>query len=249
MEHLESSDTEAADWLLRGLVAAATGSQFDGGPQAYAHLRQQLKNNPTLSQVIPPIVNKVRRLDYFWEEINFLPTYAERRKFLRSEFESLFSVLEATDNNPTISNAQNTLEAFSPTELPNLLAKAVARQKSDPEGAITAARSFLESTCKYVLEDQSISYSERTDLPKLWALASEGLNLAPSQHEEQAFKTILGNCHSVVNTLAEIRNKVGDSHGKGRRYIKPKPRHAALVVGLASAMAQFLIATHSEKEH
>jgi hypothetical protein len=61
--------------------------------------------------------------------------------------------------------------------------------------------------------------------------------------------SILGNIHSVVRHLAEIRNKVGNAHGKGRKAVKPKPRHAELAVNLAGTMALFLISTWTERRN
>jgi hypothetical protein len=57
------------------------------------------------------------------------------------------------------------------------------------------------------------------------------------------FKSILGNCQSIVNNLASIRNKIGDAHGQGRKAVRAKPRHAELAVNLAGTMASFLVAT------
>jgi hypothetical protein len=36
------------------------------------------------------------------------------------------------------------------------------------------------------------AYGSDVDLPKLWALTAENLNLAPHQHQEEVFKAILG---------------------------------------------------------
>jgi hypothetical protein len=80
-------------------------------------------------------------------------------------------------------------------------------------------------------------------LPKLYRLASERLNLAPSQHAEDAFKRILGSAASIVEGLGTLRNKVGDAHGTGRKAVKVKSRHAALAVNMAGGMALFLIET------
>ena len=85
------------------------------------------------------------------------------------------------------------------------------------------------------------TYVDDSELPKLWALASEHLNLSPAQHQEPVFKAILGNCQSIVNYLGAIRNKIGDAHGQGRKPVKPKPRHAELAVNLAGTMAAFLV--------
>tara|TARA_R110000850_G_scaffold61676_3_gene140991 strand:+ start:1293 stop:1598 length:306 start_codon:yes stop_codon:yes gene_type:complete len=81
------------------------------------------------------------------------------------------------------------------------------------------------------------------DLPKLYGQTSKLLNLAPSQHTQEVFKRILGGCHTVVDNLGELRNKIGDAHAQGRKPIRPAPRHAALAVNLAGSMAMFLIET------
>ncbi|ESQ81904.1 hypothetical protein AEAC466_19430, partial [Asticcacaulis sp. AC466] len=62
------------------------------------------------------------------------------------------------------------------------------------------------------------------------------------------FKSILGNCQSIVNYLGAIRNKIGDAHGQGRLPVKPKPRHAELVVNLAGSMSAFLVATWKDRQ-
>ena len=81
------------------------------------------------------------------------------------------------------------------------------------------------------------------DLPKLYGLTAELLNLSPSQHTEQIFKQILGGCKSVVEGLGALRNKLSDAHGKGKKAPKPSPRHAELAVNLAGAMATFIVST------
>lgn len=85
-------------------------------------------------------------------------------------------------------------------------------------------------------------------MPKLYHAAAEKLNLAPSQHTEGAFKAILGNCQAVVQSIGTIRNKLGDSHGTGRKPARPQPRHAALAVNLAGTMAAFLVATWATRQ-
>jgi hypothetical protein len=121
------------------------------------------------------------------------------------------------------------------------------RRNDDPEGAITAARTLLETVCKHLLDDMAVPYANDVDLPKLWHLCAEKLNLSPGQHTEVAFKTVLGNAQSIVNALGSLRSKIGDAHGQGRRPVRPRPRHAELVVNLAGAMASFLIATWNER--
>src|SRR5207245_2114783 len=112
----------------------------------------------------------------------------------------------------------------------------------DPEGAITAARTTLESVCKLILDDYGVEYSA-DDLPQLYKKVARELRLAPSDHTEQAFKQILSGCSSVVNGLATLRNRLSDSHGQGKLPIRPGPRHADLAVNLAGAMSSFIVQT------
>lgn len=137
------------------------------------------------------------------------------------------------------------LGSFDETGVHHAWTKALERRTNDPEGAITAARTLLETVCKHIIDEVGEAYGQE-DLPQLYAQAAELLNLAPNQHSEKVFKAILGNCQSVVGNLAAIRNKLGDSHGQGKRHVRPKPHHAELAVNLAGTMAMFLISTWHE---
>src|SRR5580700_10308227 len=46
-------------------------------------------------------------------------------------------------------------------------------------------------------------------------------------------RPLLYKCLAIARFTSAIRNTIGDAHGQGRLAIKPKPRHAELVVNLA----------------
>jgi hypothetical protein len=143
----------------------------------------------------------------------------------------------------------DTIASFDEAGIHEAWQKALDRRSSDPEGAITAAKTLLETVCKHIIEEgNGPQYGDNDDLPRLYHLAAEQLNLAPSQHTETAFKGILGNCQAVVGQLSSLRNRLGDAHGKGRLPVKPKARHAELAVNLAGTMAMFLISTSVERK-
>jgi hypothetical protein len=135
------------------------------------------------------------------------------------------------------------LEKFDAAHVQAAWSKALDRRSSDPEGAITSARTLIESVCKHILDEAKVSYDDTADLPKLYKQTAEILKLAPSQHTEQIFKQILGGCTSVVEGLGSLRNRLSDAHGKGRIGIKPAPRHAELAVNLSGTLANYLLAT------
>ncbi len=119
--------------------------------------------------------------------------------------------------------------------------KALERVPSDPDGAITQARTLVEDVCKHILDDLSVSYGRYDDLPRLYALVAEKLQIAPKQ--EAPLKRILSGAHTVVDGLANLRNVVGDAHGKGQNFVKPLPHHAEFAVNAAGAMATFILRT------
>jgi hypothetical protein len=121
--------------------------------------------------------------------------------------------------------------------------KCLTRVSSDPEGAITSARSLLESTLKTILEDLGEPYKDGADLPVLYRQVASRLRLAPGDHSEQAFKQILSGCQNIVTGLGTVRNRDGDAHAPGRKGYRATTRHAQLAVNAAGTVASFLIAT------
>jgi len=92
--------------------------------------------------------------------------------------------------------------------------KAIARRRDDPDGAITAARTLLESVCKFILDLHGVQYSGNEDLPKLYHMAASSISLAPDQQMNDLLRRTMGNAQAVVNSVAAIRNLYGDAHGK-----------------------------------
>jgi uncharacterized protein YbjT (DUF2867 family) len=50
--------------------------------------------------------------------------------------------------------------------------KLLGRVESDPEGAVTSARSFLEATCKHILDATGVPYDDNLDLLQQFRLVS-----------------------------------------------------------------------------
>lgn len=234
----------AAESLKAMLVARATGD-LSGPEREYQRLRQQLMANPATRAKLPMLVRSCRTLFEFWGYIQpKFSRYQERRNFLKEEFEPLLSMMEAST--PAEASAEDVLTRLDWSHVQAAWSKALERKATDPDGAITAARTLLESVCKHILDEAPIEYDPRADLPKLYGQTAQRLNLAPSLHTERVFKQILGGCHAVVEGLGALRTRVGDAHGQGKKAVKPKPRHAELAVNLAGAMATFLAQTWEE---
>lgn len=244
----EATGLGRAAWLQDGLVSRATGGEFPGGDPTYVRLRRDLMEENEIRSKLPDFVIRHRDLSQFWQFIKHkFGSYSERRTYIWDSFRPLLDFLESGGHAPLVGPISETLISFDADTVHAVWRKALERRTNDPEGAITAAKSLLESVCKHVLEEAVVDYPDDADLPKLWRMAAEEVNLAPQQHDEKVFKEILGSCQSVVNSLGAIRNRIGDAHGTGKRQVKPKPRHAELAVNLGGAMASFLVATWNER--
>ncbi len=113
--------------------------------------------------------------------------------------------------------------------------------ESDPDGAITAARTLVESVCKFILEKEKVKYPSDGDLPKLYYLVADTLELALNRQADKLVKQILGNARAVVGGLAALRNELGDAHGKGNEDLGTTTPYAVLAVNLAGTVAAYLI--------
>jgi hypothetical protein len=224
------------------LVSQATGHAEDDAE--FTRLRQVVLSQAALEPHIPRFLRTCRNLGQFWQFIKHkFATYAERRTYLWDEFRPMLELLERGGAAPSDQAVSVAIENFDSANVQAAWSKALDRRAYDPEGAITMSRTLLESVCKHILEEAAVPYDNNLDINKLYRQTAEHLNIAPSQHTEQVFKQILGGCTAVVEGLGALRNRLSDSHGKGKAGVKPAPRHAELAVNLSGALAIYLLAT------
>jgi len=213
------------------------------GPE-YRVLRQELMDDPLIGPRLPVGVRTCRSSVEVWRYINPLfPTYAERRAFWKSELDPLLSEMENGTGTPSTELAEMVLGSVDLPHIQTYWRKALERKSTDPEGALTAARSLIESTCKHILDEAGETYDDKGDVRALYRQTVTRLNLAPDQHSEQIIKQVLQGCQSVVEGLATMRSVLGDAHGKSAKSAKPLPIHAELGVNFAGSMCTFLLQT------
>lgn len=231
------------DTLQNMLIAIATGGS--GDEDEYKKLRAELIINSEIKNKLPDFLQTNRTTGQFWQFIKFkYSTYAERRNYIWTEFSGALNYLETKQIGILDDSTTKTIDKFNQEYINSEWLKAQERKLDDPEAAITTARTLVETTCKFILDNLGITYKDDIELPKLYKLTADNLNLAPDQHTEQIFKQILGGCQTVVEGLGALRNKLSDSHGKKATQTKPTARHAELAVNLAGTMTTFLLETY-----
>jgi len=154
------SDFERAQYLQNMLISEATiGSAEDSD---YQLLRHHFVDQSETNNLLPAFVRTNRDLAQFWQFIKYkFKHYSERREFIYSEFIPLLDYLEGKKSAPSDTAISDALRSFDEDSVHSVWSRALERRKSDPEGAITAARTLLEKACKHILDNRSIEYDEK----------------------------------------------------------------------------------------
>ena len=110
---------------------------------------------------------------------NVSPHWEPRRKHVRDAFTPLFEHFEGGASAPVDPVASGVLTAFDADGVQAVWFKALGRRHSDAEGAITSARTLLETVCKRVLNEANESYDDAADLPALYKQVAKKIFVSP----------------------------------------------------------------------
>jgi hypothetical protein len=141
----------------------------------------------------------------------------------------------------------------SPQVMRAQLSRINASVRDNPAATIAACKELLESACKFVLEDYKVAYSTKDDLLGLYKKAAEVLKLnaesvPDSAKGSKAAQRALRSMSAVVQALAELRNELGEGHGRTVPS-QALARHARLTAALTTGVVQFLLDTwHVRRE-
>lgn len=115
--------------------------------------------------------------------------------------------------------------------------------ESDPEAAVTAACSIVESVCKIFLEREGGEMPGKQVLGPLWSAVADRLGLSPKLVADNDLKQILQGLYSIADGVAALRTHEGSAHGRSTKTYRIAPRHARLAVHAAHTMALFILET------
>ena len=125
-----------------------------------------------------------------------------------------------------------------------LEAKAELRLMSeDLDGAITVGRTMLEAVL-VELERRLVGSpgDHKGDLQRQFKAVAKQLRIDEERPDiDDNFKQVVRGLVQVVNGLAPIRNRMGDSHARER---KPALHHARVIVNAAKTVAAFLVESY-----
>jgi hypothetical protein len=150
---------EQVQILEKGLVTFATGGGF--GDASYEDLRKLLITDSRSKKIAPGFLKTNRTLEQFWQFIKgSFAHYGERREYIWTEFTPLHDELEDKKRAPADIEVSEILMKFDGENVHEVWQKALVRREGDSEGAITSARTLLETVCKHILDQSGVEYPE-----------------------------------------------------------------------------------------
>lgn len=120
----------------------------------------------------------------------------------------------------------------------------------NPGLAFDLAKTLVESVCRKVLDDRSVQYSEKDDLPKLVKSVANCLPFLPpaaiaAAKARESLRVTLSGLSTAVQGICELRNECGfASHGSGRQRPALESVQALLAAQAADAIVGFLHRVH-----
>ena len=194
---------------------------------------------------MPDWIIKNRYGSNYWQLIKGISaSYQGRRDFIDSEFQILINFVENGGYEPVSASFDSSVKVFDTENINSSWKKIHLRKNSDPEGAITASKTLLESTIKHILDKLSVNYKEVDELPQLYRDVLKALDLKKSSGMDQVAKQIFSGTVSVVLGVSALRNKLGDAHGKGMERPILDQNYVELTINLACSMSVFLIQSY-----
>lgn len=122
----------------------------------------------------------------------------------------------------------------------------------NPGLAFDLAKTLVESVCRTVLIERSVSYHEDDDLPKLFKTASQSLPFLPAtaSSETEVRKSLaqtLNGLSTAIQGICELRNQCGfASHGPGTPRPSMESVQALLAAEAADTIVGFLHRVHRQ---
>jgi hypothetical protein len=209
-----------------------------------------------LSEMLHPAVRP--NMDEVWSLYENINVYLKRDGFQLVEVRRMSGkpIFEGRPfeniDNPAIQAAKGCLTVIDESYLIQQIQRMESGIENDPDLAIGTAKEFIETICKTIIMKRTGDCPENAKMNQLVRQVAELLSLTPKGIPDEAkaadtIKKILGSLSAITHGMAELRNTYGTGHGKKAGTKGLSPRHAKLVVGMASALAIFLWDTHQEK--
>lgn len=119
-------------------------------------------------------------------------------------------------------------------------------ERSNYDSALTQARTILEETFCFVLEQRNIQANNKGNIRNLYKEVKNEYRMHIDEKADRRVKMLLSGLENIVSAVAEMRNKSSDAHGVGENRLTIDKHHARLAVNSAMTMADFILSVEKK---
>ena len=129
---------------------------------------------------------------------------------------------------------------------------AIERSIEENSGLVfDLSKAIIESVCRTILRDRRVPYSDNDDLPRLFQMVRNNLQMLPAQESQEvavrdSIVRTLGGLSGAIQGIAELRNQLSfASHGGDSLRPSMEQTHAILAAQSADTIVGFLYHIHA----
>ncbi|WP_304017795.1 abortive infection family protein [Fenollaria timonensis] len=124
----------------------------------------------------------------------------------------------------------------------NITSRAIKNIKNgEYDSAITKSRTLMEEVFIYVIKMKEDVNENKGDITKLYKQVRKLYNMDIDPNADERIKKLLSGLNTIVDSIAEMRNKSSDAHGLGDERINISKHHAQLCLNAAITVSEFIL--------
>lgn len=200
------------------------------------------------------IMKSQQALDGDWSTVSleYVSALQEAAAIEDQAFQSLVNDIGSLPSHSATPHLQKMSSEWTLDTVEREITRALEGVDKDPETAITAACSMLESVCRSIILGRGEDLPERMDIQTLYKKVRGIFELNPDKAVKPAtvesdVRTILAALGNVISGIGALRTHTGSAHGRERGFVRVDPRIARLAVNSATSYSLFLIETWETK--
>jgi hypothetical protein len=161
-------------------------------------------------------------------------------------------LIESGKGVPVLSELAGLSEVINFDTVSRDLDRALTSAATDPEDAVTAACSTVESVCRSIMIELGEPLPAKKDVQGLYNAVKRPLGLSPDRSDIDPLiandvRQVLSGLATVIGGVGALRTHGGDAHGREKGFARLDARIARLSIHAASTAALFLIETWQSK--
>lgn len=235
---------------LRSLLRQSVDGELTEKASEYKEAWEETKACPHRPKWLVEVPDAEELWRYFRDSIP--DSYSARRDHIEETIDPWIEHLESGECERSLPGLEEKIRARGPEGVYDDFRSAHSRLPNDPEGALTAARSMVETACKAAIlrtEGQSLTEEqvENLGMNDLVEEAFEGKKERLDGLDPEVIDNLEEGLNSIIWSVSSARQEHGDAHGGepfGRQEVDPSV--AALSLNVAGAASVFLLRETAE---